>query len=239
MNNITTVISFCTNDFKWLFGSIHFALQVSNEVLVGYYDKLFDGTPEDIQTIQWIKHYYKLDKRIKFFDVKFTSERSVIYNHNVLRITGSKLATNDWVLHLDCDEFVDPSIFNEWWTRNKNENATCYQFDSYWYFRDINIRAIQKEDLAILINKSKINLDQLYSEHDRHAVRYINGFKKAYMENPPIHHYSWVRTKEEMLKKVKAWGHAKERNWVALVEEEFSRPFNGTDFVHGYKFEIL
>jgi hypothetical protein len=54
-----------------------------------------------------------------------------------------------------------------------------------------------------------------------------------------MHHYSWVRTKEEMLRKVKAWGHTNDKDWNTLIEEEFSREFNGKDFVHGYNFEIL
>ena len=32
---------------------------------------------------------------------------------------------------------------------------------------------------------------------------------------------------------------ADEKDWNSLIEEEFSRDFNGTDFVHGYDYEIL
>jgi hypothetical protein len=57
---------------------------------------------------------------------------------------------------------------------------------------------------------------------------------------PLFHHFSWVRTEQEMLKKVKSWGHKKDRNWEQLVINEFSKPFQGTDFVHGYSFrEVL
>ena len=56
---------------------------------------------------------------------------------------------------------------------------------------------------------------------------------------PMIHHFSWVRTKEEMLKKVHNWGHKNDTNWIDLVEEEFSRPFSGTDFIHKYQYNIV
>jgi hypothetical protein len=56
---------------------------------------------------------------------------------------------------------------------------------------------------------------------------------------PMIHHYSWVRTKEQMLQKVKAWGHNADKDWVSLIEEEFSRPFNGKCFVNNYSYEVL
>ena len=42
-----------------------------------------------------------------------------------------------------------------------------------------------------------------------------------------------------MLKKVLNWGHKNDKNWSDLIEEEFSRPFNGTDFVHGYNYNIV
>jgi hypothetical protein len=54
-----------------------------------------------------------------------------------------------------------------------------------------------------------------------------------------FHHYSWVRTRDEMMKKVQSWGHKNDRDWVALVNEEFSAPFKGSDFVHGYKYKTV
>ena len=54
-----------------------------------------------------------------------------------------------------------------------------------------------------------------------------------------FHHYSWVRTEEEMLRKVQSWGHRGDREWVSLVKKEFSAPFQGTDFVHGYQFQTV
>jgi hypothetical protein len=42
-----------------------------------------------------------------------------------------------------------------------------------------------------------------------------------------------------MLRKVKNWSHKNDRNWDDLIEEEFSRDFNGKDFVHNYSYEIV
>jgi hypothetical protein len=52
---------------------------------------------------------------------------------------------------------------------------------------------------------------------------------------PMIHHYSWVRTKEQLMRKVFSWSHRTERDWESLVEEEFSQPPSNVDFVHGYE----
>ena len=53
-----------------------------------------------------------------------------------------------------------------------------------------------------------------------------------------------------MLKKVQNWGHKDDtaetawyfkskKTWTELVEEEFSKEFDGTDFVHGYEYKIV
>jgi hypothetical protein len=54
-----------------------------------------------------------------------------------------------------------------------------------------------------------------------------------------MHHFSWVRSKDEMLQKVDSWGHKFDKDWISLIHEEFSRPFNGTDFVHNYAYNIV
>ena len=41
----------------------------------------------------------------------------------------------------------------------------------------------------------------------------------------------------EMLNEVKNWGHYNDRqNWVECIEEDFTHPFNGKDFVHNYEY---
>jgi len=52
-----------------------------------------------------------------------------------------------------------------------------------------------------------------------------------------VHHMSWVRTEAEMRRKVSTWGHSGDADLTAKVAEEFRRPFNGTDFIHGYQYD--
>ena len=33
---------------------------------------------------------------------------------------------------------------------------------------------------------------------------------------PLIHHYSWVRTKQEAIRKVNTWGHFADKNWATV-----------------------
>jgi hypothetical protein len=75
--------------------------------------------------------------------------------------------------------------------------------------------------------------DALYNELPGPKRRHITGCDGQ----PMFHHYSWVRTKDEMLKKVSAWGHKADRDWKQLVEQEFLEPFAGIDFIHGYQYK--
>jgi len=56
---------------------------------------------------------------------------------------------------------------------------------------------------------------------------------------PMIHHYGWAKPKKNLLKKVTTWGHSKDRNWIKLIEKEFSHPFNGTDFLAHYQYKTV
>jgi hypothetical protein len=42
-----------------------------------------------------------------------------------------------------------------------------------------------------------------------------------------------------MLRKVKSWTHSGDRDWVSQVEKEFEHEFNGSDFIHGYQYNIV
>jgi hypothetical protein len=40
-----------------------------------------------------------------------------------------------------------------------------------------------------------------------------------------------------MIQKVQNWGHNNDRNWIELIEKEFSHKFNGTDFINHYQYD--
>ena len=58
------------------------------------------------------------------------------------------------------------------------------------------------------------------------------------LDNQPLfHHYSWVKKKEEMLKKVSCWGHREDKDWEPLVHKEFSEEFRGEDCLYGLTYK--
>jgi len=100
------------------------------------------------------------------------------------------------------------------------------------------------EDSVILAKRTALRSDILLHQKERDAIYDLlpNPKRRNVTDSngaPLFHHYSWVRTKEEMIKKVSAWGHKNDRDWVSLVGEEFAAPFRGTDFIHGYKYQTV
>jgi len=165
------------------------------------------------------------------------------------RLIGFNEVSEDieYVLFLDTDEITDTKRFIEWLDTFPYRDYSATRFDSYFYFLDMKYRSFQTEEWngITLLKRSELQQD-VFFKHDSCRLNFVNfmpGNKHTKTEgldgNPMFHHYSWVRTREEMLKKVKSWAHHKDRNWTALVEKEFERKFNpktDTCFVHNYKY---
>lgn len=148
----------------------------------------------------------------------------------------------DWVLFLDSDEVVDTELFMDFLKTNEL-NLMSYKFSGYYYFREPIYQAIQWEDASVLCKRELVKPDVFNPIHERGQYSEILNVPKMYnvvhKGVPMIHHYSWVRSKEQMLKKVQTWWHKDDTNWTELVEKEFSHPFTGTDFVHGYQYKVV
>ena len=156
-----------------------------------------------------------------------------------------------YVLFLDSDEIVDVDKFKMFAREQDVQTMRGMKLCNYWYWREPTLRARSYyEDSAVLVRGDVIDGDCecLYSNAGRHAAferaAALGGPVARSMRGvdgrPMVHHYSWVRSKGAMLKKVRAWGHRDDRSdWEALVHDEFSRPFNGTDFLKHLSYETV
>lgn len=238
---ISVVINYCTLDERFIRKCIDEALVISGDVIIPISDHLYDGTPENMESIKKLTEEYR--NKITICIYKWNNNYPPRYWHNYSRLIGSKLAKNDYVLFIDSDEIIDSELFVKFLSSTNIDFYDSYKFDCYWYFREPKFRAKQTENSQVMIRKSLININLRDPCHEREQLfellqsnRKLNHVK--FNNEPMIHHYSWVRTKEQMLNKVKSWGHNKDRDWTALINEEFSREFNGRDFIHGYEYEI-
>lgn len=243
---LTTSITYCSLDQRFIIPAILESLKFSDEVIVSMSDHLFDGTPENVgELVEDLKVISASNFHVTVYPhpAKYIKEYGPMMGNNFGRFNAiqeaENLGTYDYILLLDADEIPEGDMVAQY-LKDNPPTADCLRFANYWYFRDPENQATTLEESITMVNRDYLmdNQDKLFSRFDRDA--YINDNTLRMVkgpEGPMFHHYSWVRSKEDMLKKVKSWGHAHDRDWVSLVEEEFSRPFNGTDFVHGYQYK--
>lgn len=239
---IAVVVCYCSNDSRFIEKCLDQALLVSNNIIVPISDHLFGGDPEDLESIRILASKYP---QVDFRIFEWHPGKPPRYWHNMSRILGNSMISDeyDWVLFLDADEVLEADLFNKFVNSSTFESYDTYKLGCYWYFRDPTYQSKSFEASPVLVRKQliSINPEDVHCEREQ-VFEYLNVPKQFLVlqdDSPLVHHFSWVRTKEEMLKKVKNWGHASDTNWQALVEEEFSRPFNGTDFIHNYQYTIV
>jgi hypothetical protein len=250
MNNgiLTIVISYCSNERAFIHALLTQALQCAEHVIVTVGTHTYDFQPEDTNHIQHLAAtypnatfvYYPVSQEISRTNP--LQYRKDAFWHNVSRIAGwrSMPDETEWVLFLDADEIPHAPSFLQWY-RNIYLNKECaYKLANYWYFREPIFQATTFEDSVLLVHASKMSYDRLMRDMERDGIVEDLPCRRMQLsvatKLPMFHHFSWVRTKEDMIKKVSTWGHKTDRDWVAQIETEFSGPFSGTDFVHNYSY---
>jgi hypothetical protein len=241
MPTVSAVINYCTNDQRFLDSCINSIRKVVNKIIIPVSDHFFDGTPENTNLIE---ENIALYPDVQFLKYHWSPEKFPRYWHNYSRLIGAETIKSscDWVLFIDVDEIADTSLLQKFIDKlSQYPNINSYKLANYWYFREPYYRANEIEDSIVVVRSeysTNIKLDDRFREREQFV--FVNTPRKTMIDNTPIfHHYSWVRSKTEMLKKVQSWGHNKDKDWISLVEEEFSRDFNGTCFINNYTFTKL
>lgn len=248
---IATVINFCSNEARFLESCVQQCRLFSRQIVIPVCDHLFDGTPEDAALLQ---QAYAAFPDCLFVEYPFISDplpkrmRNGVslprFWHCISRLVGTQSLKDDidMVLFLDVDEVPDGNRFLDWLNQGSYAQHSALMLESFWYFREARYQALNWEEAGLLVQKLLLTGSMLVNENERRGIYLALPEPKRRAATgadglPMIHHFSWVRTKEEMLSKVRAWGHRADRDWEQLVEQEFSAPFSGKDFVHGYSFQ--
>jgi hypothetical protein len=243
--SVAAVISYCTNEYRFVGQCIDEAHRVAEEVVVVSCDRFFDGTPEDRGLLEQSR---RENPRAQFVEFAFDPGRAapIRYWHNLARLTGVRALTgvSRFVLFLDADEVVEGDLLRAWLDAGGAGRFKAQKLASYWYFREPCYQATTLEESALLVRRDRLTEALLMGPDERESIYQGVGWPRRRGVRGPggrvmVHHYSWVRTKEEMLRKVQTWGHAPDRDWLRMIEEEFSGPFRGTDFVHGYRYRTV
>jgi hypothetical protein len=253
-HRIATVVNFCSNDYRFLKPCIEEISSFSSQILIPVCDHFFDGTPEDRSILQraysehpeceFIEFTYKPDEPYGSSCMKKQGDLDWSRHwHSTARMIGYYFLKEDidYVLFIDVDEVYEGKKFQRWLDTFPYEEYSAIRFLSYQYFREACYQSEDWFTLGLLTRKANLKAGDILNVDERLGL-YKSLPEKKIMEVtgldglPMIHHYSWVRTKQQMLKKV-IWGHFWEKNWKELIEEEFSRPFSGKDFSTDSKYK--
>ncbi len=263
-DNLAIVINYCSNDAMF----IDAMLRECEKIKAGYVtvvvgSRLFVTLePENIEHLQQLAGKYPWVQFV-LYDVYPITEiqnpllhRKGAYWHNMARIHGTqKLDPKiEWILFLDADEIPEGERFRNWYSSTRLQQKV-YKMANYWYFLDPELQSTSWEDSVMLVPRAACCSAVLMHDLERDGIPIISGLQvernvvarvssqtspnEAISGLPMFHHYSWVRSKEGLLTKVRNWGHKDDTDWESRLATMSADTFNvdkDVDFIHGYKY---
>lgn len=237
---IEAVILYSTNDYRFFKVCIDNLLKSGITCHIVTYSHMWNGDNEDIDLLNKSFEYYKNNPMVNLYKIEWIEGQTPWYWESMGRYLATQQLPNnsEYVLYIDIDEIVDFEYFNKWIGSEFYKKYDSLKIANYWYFREPIYQSVEIED-SVVMCKTSLAKSIPQKNGGRECYLLGNFTRNVSNDTPFIHHFSWVRSKEEMLKKVKNWGHLNESNWVDKIEDEFSRDFNGTDFINGYQYKIV
>ena len=246
---VSVIINYCSNEKIFIDAVLTECSKFSDDIVVSYGSKLYDGAPEDLDHIKDCKNKYPSINFVEY-EVDLSIDLSMFkrptaYWHNKARYTGvCALKNNDWVFVIDCDEIPEGDKVKQWLTLIKPNKQFCYKMSNYWYFKDPTAQATTYEDSVLLIHKDNLTLNNIFSDYERDDTiklskcilqRQIKGLDSK----PMWHHFSAVRSKNGLTHKFKHWGHNSDIFKNVDVEKLIEYIYHNNevnDVVHQYKY---
>lgn len=256
LDSIASIISFCSHDWRFIEACIAGVKTTSSQIIVTTCDHLFNGEKENYALLNTIYHQFP---DILFIEFAYSTEQTYHYTntlphshpyirrvwHNTGRWISYYFLNEeiDYIHFCDADEIIDPSQFSLWLQQGNLRAYSCARLASSFYFREAQYQAISEEtNGSLLVRKKEINPLILWDLKERMGIfNRMHGQKISKVKDaqglPFVHHYSWVKTKEELLKKTSSWAHYWEKQWHELIEQEYEKPFSGKDFIYNHSYK--
>ena len=233
---VSTIISYCSLDRRLIQANLAEAAKFSSEIIIVCYEHLLNGKKESGEHLEHLKSL----AGVRVVMLPWEESKESRFHHNQARWIGAAFAREKWLLFLDADEIVEGDNFRRFMALQDGFEFDAATFACFWYFREPTYQALTLENAGLLLRKSKMTPEICFSQAERWGYWLTPEIKTRpplrLSSGPAVHHFSWVRTEAEMLEKVSSWAHKRDRDWPALVRQEFARDFSGTDFVHGYRY---
>jgi len=253
---VSVVINYCSNEKPFLDPLLKECRKFTNDIVVSYGSHLYDGQPEDLEYINGCVDLYKDIKFVKY-DVDITMDISKMkgikfrrnaYWHNLARYTGVQaLEKKEWVFIIDADEIPDGDYVREWLESVHLNEMECYKIATYWYFKYPVYQAQQLEDSILLIHYKYLTEENIHADWERDSLIQLSGCKlmrevKGIGGKILWSHFSWCRSRQALLHKIKNWGHASDIFRGVNAEQIVDYIFHNNevnDVVHGYTYNLV
>ncbi len=239
MQQIGTIINYCTNDFRFIDRCIEEAKIFSKQIIIPVCDHFFDGTDENRHLLE---HTYERHPDCTFVEFSYLPDRLYSQYHSMTpddqnwamywgatpRYIGFYFLDPgiDTVLFLDSDEILEGKKFLAWIRTVEDWPFEAVRLAAYYYVLRPTFRAKNVVNLPLLVKKQVFSPLTFFNDLDRlGAYQAHPGLKREQVVGldgtPFVHHYSWVRTYEECLQKSRTWGHRHDEDWPKLIREAF------------------
>lgn len=240
------VVPYCSNEEDLIDEVIESLEKISSNIVIVCMTHLFNGD-EDDRALAKVEGLLKPGIKCKIIPWKEILGAPQNFWIKEMRHYGFQaLDPCDWVLFVDSDEVLrDAPKFLSWYDSIKENKDTSYKLSCFWYFLSKRRRSQVIEDSIVLVARERLTFGSFRhtnSERENLAAsaavqeRNCRDLEGGVM----FDHFSWVRTKEILQRKVETWGHRQDRDWSSLLNKAFQEDILTTvDFVHGNKYDIL
>ena len=240
-HSIATIIHYCTNDYRFLRKSIEEAKRFSKEIIIPVCDHFFNGQRENRPLLERCYQEFPECQFIEFkydpYELYHPHQTGQIeerywsrFWHSTSRYIGALFASPniEYLLFLDADEIVDGKRFVNWLDTEEYRKWNAVRLQAYVYVHQAALQANDYYPASLLTKLFSTDLLALLNVCERYGYFHtsipspkIEGVLDQ-QGKPLIHHYTWVRTKEECLHKSTSWGYRFEKDWSASIERMFT-----------------
>ena len=227
------VVNYCTNDYRFLAPCLEGLRAISDEIVVAVCDRFFDGQSEDRELlnmsylenswVQFVQYSYEGGYGLYERRGEIGGEAHARSLANTGRYVGlSRLSDQvEYVIFADVDEIGDGVQLKKW--AKKGEFSDAMLLASYVYLGHEGRRSQAHAHAYLVVNRKKLMPEMLFNSYERPGFyNSFEGDKKAFIVGeggePMIHHYNWVRSPEELKRKIASWGHRDERDWASIIQ---------------------
>lgn len=253
---VSVIINYCSNEDIFIHVILKECLKFSDDIVVSYGSHLYDGTPEnadhitelskEFPNVQWVK--YDVDVNMDLSSKLGVVSRPTAYWHNLARWTAvNALKRNGWVFVLDCDEIPEGERVKKWLSSAEAmlRSDECYKIYNHWYFKYPWHQATTLEDSVLLIHSKYLTEKNIFGDYERDYLINASGCVLQrgvtdFSGNIMFHHFSWVRRRDQLERKIKSWGHSNDifKNvHVKQLVDYIYKDDEVNDVIHGYSYK--